>query len=327
MRPAVRSAIKAVAFRVFGSPPMIAAKLRAIRAAGAVTILNLHRVGPPDGSTYPPLAPHLFDDLLRFVRRHFDVVTFADLGRKPANGQPRLILSFDDGYADFATHAAPLLERHGVRANINIIPECVESGLPPLNITVQDFAGKAPVAALQSLRVPGFDEDPAALGREAFGRRLGMYVATRTNAVQRELAEAILPQVRQVEGFAPTPMLDLDQVKAIAARHELGAHSYAHASMALETDDYLRCDIDACRHWFARNLDRAVDVYAFPNGSHREGQAALVHGAGIAHVLLVEGRFSTECAKAHPRFNMDARSTAELRFRATGGLCWPGSQP
>jgi len=314
---------KRLAFAALGSPPAVAAKLRAIRSAGVLTILNLHRVGPDDGSTYRPLDPGLFDQLLRFVRRNFEVVTFADLGKGERTRKPRLILSFDDGYADFATHAAPLLEKHGLRANLNIIPDCVETGRPPLNIVVQDFAGRAPRDELYRIAIPGLDADPRRMSRAAFGRALGMFVVAQPIAKQRALGEMLLPRILNVGGFAPTPMLGLAELRTLARRHEIGAHSFAHASMALESDDYLRDDVRRCRRWFAEHLDRQLGIYAFPNGSFRDGQVGLVQAEGISDVLLVEEDFSAPDSAVRNRFTFDARTSSEARFRATGAWRWP----
>lgn len=323
MLRAARSIAKQLAFTTLANPPLVTRKLRAIRQANALTILNLHRVAPPDGSTYPPLSPRLFEYLLRFVRRHFDPVTFAELDNPPASDRPRLILSFDDGYADFATFAAPLLEKYGIRANQNIIAECVETGLPPLGVIMQDYVGKAPVDELHRLEVPGFEASPASMPRQVFGTRLGAFIMQQPAATQSRLAEALLPQVRRLKGFAPTPMLTLDQVRELSARHEIGAHSFAHASLGLESDDYVRDDVARCKQWFAANLDQPVTVYAFPNGSFRPGQIQIVRDSGIERVLLVEEDFSDSTMAVHKRFNFDAVSRAEVRFRATGGLRRP----
>jgi hypothetical protein len=78
-----------------------------VRRSGANVILNLHRVATDDGSDYRPLDPGLFDELLSFVKREFAVVTISELGEKA--DKPKLVLSFDDGYRDFATNAAPIL--------------------------------------------------------------------------------------------------------------------------------------------------------------------------------------------------------------------------
>lgn len=323
MRQAARSLVKSLVFSALGSPPMVAAKLRAVRRSGALTILNLHRVGPDDGSAYQPLSPTLFEALLRFVLRHFTVTTFAGLSRLDSRVRPPLILSFDDGYADFAEFAAPALERHGLAANLNIIPDCMETGEPPLGVLLQDFAGRAPLEALDRIRVEGFAANPRQIGRTAFGNRLGMAVTALQMAEQQALAERLRPIIQSVPDFAPTPMLTIAQLRELAARHEIGAHSFNHASMALESDDYLRADLARCGAWLRHRLGLPLRIYAFPNGSRRAGQVETVIQAGVEHVLLVDERFSDPGKRAHPRFTYYARSVAETWFRATGGSRWP----
>lgn len=171
-------AAKQLVFTAFGSPPMLARKLRAIREADALTILNLHRVAPPDGSAYAPLSPRLYEYLLRFVRKHFEPVTIAELDRPSASGRPRLIISFDDGHADFATYAVPLIEKYGIRANQNIIAECVETGLPPLSVLVQDYVGRALAEELRRFKLPGFEAKPASMPRQIYGDQLGTFVTS-----------------------------------------------------------------------------------------------------------------------------------------------------
>src|SRR3954449_2945290 len=96
--------------------------LRRLRAReGAVLILNLHRVSPDWNPYWPPLHPDLFDQLLAFLRPHCRFVNFAAL-RDEANGRdstPLAVLSFDDGYSDFLEYAVPIMESHGVSANLN----------------------------------------------------------------------------------------------------------------------------------------------------------------------------------------------------------------
>ena len=319
----IKAAAKQAVFIALGSVPALSLKLRALRKANAVTILNLHRVGPPDGSTYPPLSPHLFDYLLGFVRRHFDIITFDDVAGNVGRERPRLVLSFDDGYADFATHALPLLEKHGIRANQNIIPQCVDSGLPPLNVLMADYVGRAPAEELRRLEVPDFPLNATSLLRTRYGNLLSAFIKGKPITEQRRLAEALLPQVRRLKSFKPTAMMTLEQVRRVAKSQDIGAHSFAHASLGLESDDYLRDDVRKCRKWFEANLSAPITTYAFPNGSYRPDQVEIVRLAGIEHVLLVEEDFSTPGSAVHKRFTFDATSRAEARFRATGGFRWP----
>jgi hypothetical protein len=62
-----------------------------------------------------------------------------------------------------------------------------------------------------------------------------------------------------------------------------------------------------------------MTIYAFPNGSCREGQAERVLAQGVDHVLLVGEAFDTG-ARVHKRFTYDASSPSEVRFKALGGF-------
>ncbi len=93
------------------------------RPALSAPVLMYHRVAP-DGADHMRrwrVTPDEFEEQLAFLRESgFTSVSLDEwrdatmLGR-PLPEQP-VILTFDDGYDDFAEHAAPALERHGFRA-------------------------------------------------------------------------------------------------------------------------------------------------------------------------------------------------------------------
>ena len=128
-----------------------------------------------------------------------------------------------------------------------------------------------------------------------------------------------MPQFYEFQEFRPTRMMSLSQIKEISEVHEIGAHSYTHASMAHETDEYLTEDVLKCKSYFRKKLDQDIDIYAFPNGSCKPNQPEILKAAGINHVLLVGDQF---CFKDKDddlihRFNFDATGGDELRYRAT----------
>jgi peptidoglycan/xylan/chitin deacetylase (PgdA/CDA1 family) len=310
-RQALRQTAKVAVFAALGNGPRLRHRLLALRRSGATTVLNLHRVAPDDGSDYRPLHPDLFDELLAFVKREFAVVTIGELADKAS--KPKLALSFDDGYRDFAVNAAPILKRHGLRANQNLIPKCIETGLPPLNVLAQDFVGKAPKELVDRIKVEGFSAP-----RDArFGHRLSHFLKMRPQAEQDRIANELLPVFFAWDAFVPTPMMTLEEVGAVKD-HELGAHSFAHSSMEFETDDYLDEDVRRCSEFFRRKLALPMTIYAFPNGSCRAGQAERVLAHGVEHVLLVGERFDGG-GPIHHRLTFDGRSKSEVRFKAVGG--------
>ena len=312
MKSAAREVAKLAVFACAGSGPWLRRRIDRVRAANVNVILNLHRVAPDDRSSYRPLSPDLFDELLSFVKREFTVVTIAELSAKTAKS--KLVLSFDDGYRDFAFYAAPILRKHGLKANQNLIPKCISTGLPPLNVIAQDFVGRAPPELVGRIRIDGF----SAPLDQWFGNRLSQFIKMRSQAEQDKLAEQLLPTFFEWDGFAPTAMMTLEEVRSVRD-HELGAHSYGHSSMEFETDEYLDEDIRRCRSYLEEEIGVPMTIYAFPNGSCREGQAERVLAHGVDHVLLVGEAFDAG-TRVHSRFTYDARSPAEARFKALGGF-------
>ena len=310
--------LKRLFFAAAGSAPVIAARLRKLRSGTVLTILNFHRVAPDDRSSYPPLEPQLFEEVVRFCRREFEPVTFGELDGYRGGASPAVILSFDDGYRDFAEHAMPILRRYGVRVNHNIIPAAVESGLPPLNVHVQDFIGRAPSAVLAAFAVPGLDALNLREPRERLGSQVSSFIKSKPMAEQKLLADVLLPQMRALDGFAPTPMMSLSEVREAAAQHEIGAHSMEHATLSAESDDYVREDARACQQWFRERFGLEPDVYALPNGAGTERTAAILRAEGYRHILWTGERRSELGAADHPRFTITGSSKNEVRFRATG---------
>lgn len=324
MKHAITRIAKNLTWAVLAQPAMARLRRGRIAAARLLPILTFHRVAPHDGSAYPPLDPGLFDELLSYLTRHFRLRTFGDLAQPLEPGLPELILSFDDGYRDFIEVAAPLLARRGLRVNHNVIPACIESGRPPLNVLVQDFIGQAPERLLRELVIPGLASPGSWEQREQVGLRISRHLKNRPMAEQTQLLEALQPQLERLDGFRPTPMLTRAEVRQLAAHHELGAHSFAHASMGFETDAYFEQDLGKCQEYFRTQLERACTIYAFPNGSCRDSQLTAARAAGMEHVLLVGENFSRRELTCHPRFSMYGTSAPELRHRALGRLV-PGA--
>ena len=209
--------LKSITFGLLGNSLMLRPRLLKLAGSGRLTILNFHRVAPADRSAYAPLSPDLFEDAVKFLKRSFALVTFADLADFRRTAKPPAIISFDDGYLDFAEHAAPILKRHGVRCNHNIIPACVESGLPPLNVHMQDFIGKAPDKLLAEFDVPGFGAIGPGEHRERLGNRLSRFLKNMPVAEQKSLARSLIPQTERMDGFKPTAMMNRADVASIAA--------------------------------------------------------------------------------------------------------------
>ena len=130
-------------------------RLRRLARGAGLIVLNLHNVAPARTRFTRPVPPEVFDELVGWLKRECRVTTFAGLGELPSNtDRPAAVLSFDDGYRDFVEYAMPILERHSVGANQNVVPASVESGRPPWNVELLDAMEQVPVGHLRALELP-----------------------------------------------------------------------------------------------------------------------------------------------------------------------------
>jgi peptidoglycan/xylan/chitin deacetylase (PgdA/CDA1 family) len=312
-----RGSVQGAFFYALQADIPVAVKLGSIQARQALTVLCLHSIAD-ERRTFTSMTPALFDDFLSWLKQRFRILVFGDLETFEPSDKPALILSFDDGYKDFIDNTAPILEKHGVRVNINVLPSAIESGLPPMNVMMQDFIESAPSALLREVPLPGLPQGADPQNRGASCLRASAALKNRPISEQRAIFSQLQGAFSRFEEFRPTAMMSREEVRQISSAHEVGAHSFEHASMAFESDDYLREDARKCREYFLTNLGYAPQIYAFPNGSARAGQAKIVHGAGYKHVLLVGQDYSRPGAWLHPRFGLYAKSDHEGRARALG---------
>ncbi|HEY8200695.1 MAG TPA: polysaccharide deacetylase family protein [Actinomycetota bacterium] len=294
---------------------------RSLLAKDSLVVLNLHRVTPERRRFLPALCPRLFEYLLSFLVTTAHVVTFADLGEPERLRDDRVpvILSFDDGYKDFIEYAMPLLDRYGVRANQNVIPGCVLSGASPWSVRLWSFLAAAPPSVLSRIRLPGLPAEPngSPVALETFGKALSAHLRSLPHDEREQMWGELQPLMDTVD-VEPMPMMSLSDVREAAAVHELGAHSFSHDTMGLETKEFLQEDLRSCDAFFRERLGMPVNIYAFPHGSHTPEHVEVLAASGVDQILLVEEKVSNRHSVVHPRLSFGAVSRPEVRIRALG---------
>src|SRR6185437_16867850 len=83
-------------------------------------ILYYHRVNDEDDPFFHAISTQLFAQEMRFVARHYKVVSLAELLRHLESDSTETVVAvtFDDGYQDNYLNAFPVLERYCIPATI-----------------------------------------------------------------------------------------------------------------------------------------------------------------------------------------------------------------
>ena len=279
-----------------------------------VTVLNLHRVSPNTGSAYKAICPLFFDQLICYLTKEFHICLFSNF-KKTKTNKPKLILSFDDGYKDFIDYAVPILEKHNVRVNQNIIPYCIETGLPPVNVLLQDFIGKAPTELLKKIPI---EIDTANIDRYKLGIKASFLTKYLPESEFIPCRAELLKFLLNYPEFLCASVMTKKDIMQISSIHEIGTHSFEHLSMENQNKGYFLNDLKKCKEYFLESLQLECDIYCFPNGSATAEQIVLAKEYGFQNILLVGDKYSDANSGIFNRFTFDVSSMAEAKYKSFG---------
>lgn len=189
-----------------------------------------------------------FERQLRYLARNASVLPLFEAVQRLREGAlpPRAVsLTFDDGYANNLSLAAPLLGEYGMRATVFLTTKYIESG------------GWYPSLRLKLLRLHRRDLE------------LPPYKTTPVDEIERATA----PYWPEVEASLSPDQRDtlrpltVDEVRAAGPLTlEFGAHSHTHGIPRNETADRRREEIRISIEKVAQWTGRPVRVFSYPNG-------------------------------------------------------------
>lgn len=209
-----------------------------------------------------------FRSRIDWLRGWFNVLPLEDAVAAFGRGslpERALCVTFDDGYADNATVALPILREAGVHATFFVATSYLDGGRM-WNDTV--------IEAVRAARGPRLDLAAIGLGEHAITT-----VAERRATVDRLLAKLKYAEAERREGLASAVasaagaalpddlMMSSAQVRALAAEGMgIGAHTHTHPILARLDDPAARRDIGTGHEALAGIVRQPVALFAYPNG-------------------------------------------------------------
>ena len=303
-------AVRALATVVYRSGllrPVASLAARA-RHTVSVPVLTFHRVNDDGDPFFAAMGTGVFAARIEHIARHYTVLPIEELverlreGRAPANG---LALTFDDGYRDTLTHAAPILARHGVPATIYLTTGYVGTPETPwydllalgLKTTRRDAVS---LAAHETLALGSTAERLRAL--EATLRHMkGLPDCERRRLVDR--------LVHDLDPVAPEDrkrlMLSWDEVDALRGLgFAIGAHTVHHPILSRVQPEAAWGEIHGSKVTIEKMLGMPVRGFAYPNGGaddYTPETVALVERAGFGCAVTTRRGLNTSRT---PRFEL-----------------------
>lgn len=302
----------------------------AARPRGAV-VLMYHSVAPNDHAAYVDpanrLAPEAFERQMAFLRRHRRVVPLSQVvdqvaaGASPPAGT--VCITFDDGYLDNLTVAAPILERHGLPATLFLATGYVGRGESQWSDVLHWMLESR---STDALNLPGDNARMVDLAspsqRTAVRRALHRALLEATYPERRQLLDEVARQVRP-RGSPPRLTLTWDEARELVRRYplfEIGGHTRDHLDLRTHRDERARAELEGCAADLRRELRVAPRHFSFPYGRACDSTRALALEAGWTSLIAAGHRMRVDAtggALAISRGETPA-SQNELRFMTSG---------
>ena len=234
-----------------------------------LSVLIFHRVRPAIDPLFPgePDAAR-FEQQLRWVKDWFRVLPLPEAvkglreGSLPARP---LCITFDDGYADNATLALPILRRLGLTATFFIATGYLNGGRMWNDTIIEAVrAATGPDLNLSDLGLGTFVVEGSAAKRAAIEAILTRLKHLPVAERQRK-TDAIADRVGA--GLPCDLMLTDRQVRELRdAGMAIGAHTVTHPILAKLDDAPAREEILESKRHLERLLGHPVSLFAYPNG-------------------------------------------------------------
>ena len=182
------------------------------------------------------------------------------------------LISFDDGFRNNLTVAAPILDVLGVPALVYVTTGFVENGDASW-IDLIEFAVER--TELETLRLPWEDavrQVASATQRRALLDEIRRVLKRRHDLDPYEHASAIM-EAAEVPVFEPDPVLDAklswDDVRELDRRAlwRVGGHTRTHRILAFLDPDDLRRELDDSIGALERELARPLVHFSYPEGT------------------------------------------------------------
>ena len=274
--------------------------------SATLSILIYHRVlARPDPLFPGEVDAALFQRQLRLVKRFYAPLPLAEAVQRLQDGSlpaRAACITFDDGYADNAQVALPLLQRHGLHATFFIATDYLDGG-QMWNDTVIEAVRQAPGPVLD-LRALGLDCLPVAklAQRQAAIATLLGQLKYLPFARRQQLAMQIRRQAGATAG-APA-MLSTAQLRQLhAAGMELGAHTMSHPILSTLPEREAWLDIANGKHQLESLIQAPVTLFAYPNG--KAGRDYGASHVAMAKSLGFKAAVATDWGVARPGAELD----------------------
>ncbi|HKO87457.1 MAG TPA: polysaccharide deacetylase family protein [Burkholderiales bacterium] len=231
-------------------------------------VLIYHRVLREADALVQDTVANDFDWQLQTLKRCFNVLPLPEALDRLQQGElppGSVAITFDDGYADNATVALPLLKRHGLHATFFIASGFLDGGRMWNDSVVYALRN----TTKSSIEVPALQSEPISLATLDEKRSAIASLLPKIKYIPEPRRSEVVQALTEAAGAALPDdlMMSSAQVRELRqAGMEIGGHTITHPILALVPEAEASEQIGRGREILQGILGEPISLFAYPNG-------------------------------------------------------------
>ena len=258
-----------------------------------LSILIYHRVLPQKDPLFPgEVDASEFEQQLRLLKSCMNFISLSDAvsGIRCGNLPPRAAcVTFDDGYADNAEVALPILQKLGIPATFFVATGFLNGGRMWNDSVIEMVRRVSGPLDLRAIDLGSFEVGTTPQRQQAISTLIGTlkYLPLEERRMQIERMSDRL----QLELPTNLMMTSAQVAQLHNAGMEIGGHTVSHPILARLSPSDARCEIAKGKEALEDIIQTPVRFFAYPNG--KPGQDYLSEHVRIVKDLGFEAAVST----------------------------------
>lgn len=256
-----------------------------------------HGIALNDEDLWDPglyISPQLFRERLQtLAENNYNVLPLDDgLKRLEADDLPprSVVITFDDGFYDFAVHAAPMLREFGFPATVYLTTYYVGKQLPVFNLMLQYMLWKnrSPNACLKDGRTFVTGVDARRLSDAIIREIPAEYTAEQKNGIARDIAHQIGFDFESVLSRRLLHLMNASEVKQLAAAGDITFEAHTHRHRTPPEASGMQRELEENNSSIEQLTGRRPLHFCYPSGNYRREYFRLLKDAGYRSATTCE---------------------------------------
>lgn len=249
--------------------------LRSNRKKLKVPVLVFHKIIPEYDAAWPGLHPHLFEDILLLLKKHYTILPITDLFEKPVSElKNACFITFDDGYKDYLDYAYPILKKHNIPSSIFVLPHQISNNghiwTSAVTFLVKHYAFSEIKEFLRQHSISISENN--ALDFFKLNLEITKTLCSLVHADRTKIINSLRNKFVEDNRILECELLSFDELRKLdPSLTHIGSHSLTHPSFKKETNlTFIESELKDSKAIIEHELNREVVSFAFPFANYDE---------------------------------------------------------